>query len=79
MEVLLNRLRGTGDIFTITTTGTMLYAVYLGLLVGCLSTYYYGMLVIVLFLIGECFAWGKCVSWLTDWKKQAVKDYDNDK
>lgn len=32
-----------------------------------------------LYIFGECFAWDKCVSWLTDWKKQAVKDYDNDK
>lgn len=40
-------------------TGTRIYAIYIGLLFGFLSTYYYGLLAVILFLIGESFAWGK--------------------
>ena len=31
-----------------------------------------------LYIAGESFAWGKWVGWLTDYDRQAVKDYDND-
>ena len=64
MEILLNRWRGTGAIFSISIfnlTGTMIYALYIGLLFGLLSTWYIGLLSIALFLLGESFGWGKWV------------------
>ena len=60
MEILLNRWRGTGVIFW-KIKGVQIYALYLGLLIGFLSTYYYGLLTSLLFIIGESFAWGKWV------------------
>ena len=60
MEILLNRWRGTGVIFW-KINGVQIYALYLGLFIGFLSTYYYGLLTSLLFLIGESFAWGKWV------------------
>lgn len=64
LQIILNRWRGTGDMFTITITGTMIYTLYLGLLVGTLSTYYYGILVAILFLAGESYSFGKWVGYL---------------
>ena len=64
LPILLNRYRGTGDMFTIRITGTMLYTLYLGLLVGFLSTYYYGILVAGLFVAGESYSFGKWVGYL---------------
>ena len=64
MEILLNRWRGTGVIFSISIfniTGTMIYALYLGLLFGLLTTWYIGALTSIGFLIGESFGWGKWV------------------
>lgn len=61
LPILLNRYRGTGDMFTIRITGTMLYTLYLGLLVGFLSTYYYGLAVAILFIAGESYSFGKWV------------------
>lgn len=69
MEIILNRLRGT-DI-----KGVYLYALYLGLLIGCLSAYYYGLLASLLFLIGESFAWGKWVGYLVS--ENGEKEYSN--
>ena len=63
MEILLNRWRGTGVIFW-KIKGVQIYALYLGLFIGFLSTYYYGLLTSLLFLIGESFAWGKWVGYL---------------
>ena len=63
MEILLNRWRGTGAIFW-KIKGVQIYALYLGLLFSFLSTYYYGLLTSLLFLIGESFAWGKWVGYL---------------
>lgn len=60
METFLNRWRGTGIIFS-PITGTMIYALYIGLLFGLLSTWYIGLLSIALFLLGESFGWGKWV------------------
>lgn len=74
MEILLNRWRGTGVIFY-KITGVQIYALYLGLLVGFLSTYYYGLSTIVLFLIGESFAWGKWVGFLVS--EDGEKEYSN--
>lgn len=64
LPILLNRYRGTGDMFTIRITGTMIYTLYLGLLVGFLSTYYYGILVAILFVAGESYSFGKWVGYL---------------
>lgn len=75
MEILLNRWRGTGIIFY-KITGVQIYALYLGLLIGFLSTFYYGLLTIVLFLIGESFAWGKWVGFLVS--DNGEKEYSND-
>lgn len=65
MEILLNRWRGTGKIFSISIfniTGTMIYALYLGLLFGLLTTtWYIGLLTSIGFLLGESFGWGKWV------------------
>lgn len=64
MEILLNRWRGTGTIFSISIfniTGTMIYALYLGLLFGLLTTWYIGLLTSIGFLLGESFGWGKWV------------------
>ena len=64
MEILLNRWRGTGKIFSISIfniTGTMIYALYLGLLFGLLTKWYIGLLTSIGFLLGESFGWGKWV------------------
>ena len=57
METILNRWRGTGIIFS-HITGTMIYALYIGLLFGLLSTWYVGLLSLGLFLLGESFGVG---------------------
>ena len=74
MEILLNRWRGTGVIFY-KVTGVQLYASYIGLLIGLLSTYYYGLLAMILFVIGESFAWGKWVGYLVS--DNGEKEYSN--
>lgn len=76
MEILLNRWRGTGNIYKF-ITGTMIYALYLGLLVGILSNWYYGLVAIPLFLIGESFAFGKWVGYLVDYEDKHTPEYDN--
>jgi len=74
MEILLNRWRGTGLIFY-KINGNLIYALYLGLLIGFLSIYYYGLLAICLYLIGESFGWGKWVGYLC-FNNQS-KNYDD--
>lgn len=64
MESILNRWRGTGVIFSISKlniTGTMIYALYICLLFGLLTTWYIGLLSLGLFLLGESMGWGKWV------------------
>lgn len=65
MEILLNRWRGTGDIFNIwklRITGTMIYALYIGLLFGVLTqNIFIAVLTLIGFLAGESFGWGKWV------------------
>lgn len=64
MEILLNRWRGTGKIFSISIfniTGTIIYALYLGLLFGLITEWYIGLLTSIGFLLGESFGWGKWV------------------
>ena len=64
----LNRWRGTGDIFYISKfaiTGTMIYALYMFILVSILSNPIYGFIATLLFLVGESLAFGKWVGYLT--------------
>lgn len=65
LEIILNRLRGTGDIFSISklnVTGTILYALFYFVLFSVLTTNVYcGILGLIGFLIGESFGWGKWV------------------
>lgn len=82
MEAVLNRWRGTGDIFYISKfaiTGTMIYALYLGLLFGLLTTWYIGLLSLGLFLLGESFGWGKWVGALCypETKTDLQKEYED--
>ena len=68
MEILLNRWRGTGDIFSISNfniTGTMIYSTYMFVLVSFLSNPIYGFIATTLFLGGESLAFGKWVGYLT--------------
>lgn len=60
MESILNRWRGTGNIFSI-FSGSSIYAIYLCLLFGYITEWYIGLFVAIGFLIGESFAWGKWV------------------
>lgn len=72
IESILNRLRGTGIIFNISkfqVTGAQLYAIYLGIIVTIFSSpglWYLGLIVPVVFLIGEGMTWGKWVGYLTE-------------
>lgn len=82
MEILLNRWRGTGTIFSISIfniTGTMIYALYIGLLFGSLTTWYIGLLSLGLFLLGESFGWGKWVGALCypETKTDLQKEYED--
>lgn len=82
MEIILNRWRGTGNIFSISIfniTGTIIYALYLGLLFGLLTTWYIGLLTSIGFLIGESFGWGKWVGSLCypETKTDLQKEYED--
>ena len=69
--IILNRLRGTGDIIKIgklVITGTILYALYLGLVIGFITEWYFGLGTIALFIAGESYGWGKWVGSLTRWE-----------
>ena len=68
IEIILNRWRGTGDIFYISKfaiTGTMIYSFYMFVLVSILSNLIYGFIATALFLAGESLAFGKWVGYLT--------------
>lgn len=68
IEILLNRWRGTGDIFYISKfaiTGTMIYSFYMFVLFSILSNPIYGFIATALFLAGESLAFGKWVGYLT--------------
>lgn len=60
MEIILNRWRGTGVIF-LNIKGVQIYALYLFILISLLSNFINGLVIAVLFLIGESFSWGKWV------------------
>ena len=64
MEPLLNRWRGTGIIFK-NITGTQIYAFYYFMLFSYLTKWYLGIMVAILFMLGEGFSWGKWVGYLT--------------
>ena len=62
MEILLNRWRGTGDIFYISKfaiTGTMIYAIYLALLFGLVTqNVTVGVVTLIGFFAGVSFGFG---------------------
>ena len=69
IESVLNRFRGTGEIFKISSvsvSGNILYAVYIALVIGLLSTWYYGIVAGGLYMLGESMGWGKWVGSLVD-------------
>ena len=65
MEWLLNRWRGTGVIFA-SVTGTQIYAVYIALMIGMVSVWYWGLLAGAVFMVGEGMTWGKWVGYLSE-------------
>ena len=89
LPALLNRWRGTGAIITIgkfRLIGNIIYALYIAGIVGCayaltfggwISTVY-GLLGGILYILGESFAWGKWVGWLTNYDGVGKPDYNND-
>ena len=82
MEIILNRWRGTGTIFSISIfniTGAIIYALYLGLLFGSITEWYIGILVLIGFLLGESFGWGKWVGALCypETKTDLQKEYED--
>ena len=82
MEIFLNRWRGTGTIFSISTfniTGTMIYAFYMFVLVSILSNHIYGFITTLLFLVGESLAFGKWVGYLTYPENYNKEQFENNK
>ena len=77
---VLNRLRGTGDLVKVgklKITGVMVYAIYLLVLIGLVTEWYYGLAFTVMFLIGESYAWGKWVGYLVDYEDEHTPEYDS--
>jgi len=79
---LLNRLRGTGVIFSISklqVTGTMIYSLYIGIVFGLISCWYIGLLSVGLFLLAESMGWGKWVGALCypETKTNLEKEYQD--
>ena len=82
IEMLLNRWRGTGDIFNISgfaITGTMIYAFYMFVLVSILSNPIYGFIATLVFLVGESYAWGKWIGHLTYPENYNKGQFENNK
>ena len=108
IEMFLNRLRGTGDIFNISKfaiTGTMLYALYILIVSGILifsynletntlvnyilsllnisgydlavTNIFYAVSAVMLFLLGESYAFGKWVGFLVDYEDEHTPEYDS--
>ena len=78
--ILLNRLRGTGDVLRVgnfRVTGIMLYALYLMVVVTMISEWYYGLAFVVLFVAGESYAWGKWIGYLVDYEDEHSPEYDS--
>ncbi len=89
LPILLNRWRGTGAIVTIgkfRLIGNIIYALYIASIVGCAYALTfggwisvgYGLLGGILYILGESFAWGKWVGWLTNYDGVGKPDYNND-
>lgn len=76
LPILLNRLRGTGNIYK-GITGIMLYALYLMVVVTMISEWYYGLAFVVLFVAGESYAWGKWIGYLVDYEDEHSPEYDS--
>lgn len=76
LEPLLNRLRGTGDVFW-NITGLQLYALYIFVGIAMLSTWYYGFVAAGLFIAGESFSCGKWVGYLVDYEDKHTPEYDS--
>ena len=77
---VLNRLRGTGDLVKVgklKITGVMAYAMYLLVLIGLVTKWYYGLAFTVMFLIGESYACGKWVGYLVDYEDEHTPEYDS--
>ena len=82
MEIILNRWRGTGDIFHVSKfaiTGAMIYALYMFILVSILSNPIYGFIATLLFLVGESLAFGKWVGYLTYPENYNKEQFENNK
>ena len=82
LEMLFNRWRGTGTIFW-KINGNTIYAIYWALLVGFVSgLWYIGLLFGALYILGESFAWGKWVGYVSsDDRNKIILDdffYEND-
>ena len=78
--ILLNRLRGTGDVLRVgnfRVTGIVLYALYLMVVVTIISEWYYGLAFVVLFVAGESYAWGKWIGYLVDYEDEHSPEYDS--
>lgn len=76
---LLNRWRGTGDIFIVhklRITGVVLYTLFFLILFSLLLNVYYGVLLGILFVLGESYAWGTWVSYLC-YPENHPKEYDS--
>lgn len=81
IEIIMNRLRGTGTIKYFTTVqiskykveikfvGNHLYAIYLGLITGIISqSIGIGIVVFIAYLVGESKGWGEWVGALSGYK-----------
>ena len=65
--------------YEVKLTGTMVYAIYIGLLFGLISTWYIGLISVLLFLGAESKGFGKWVGALiTDEKYDLEKEYADD-
>lgn len=77
---VLNRLRGTGDLVKVgklKITGVMVYAMYLLVMIGCVTEWYYGLAFTVMFLLCESYAWGKWIGYLVDYEDEHSPEYDS--
>ena len=77
---ILNRLRGTGDLYNIGSfrvTGIMLYALYRMVVITMLSEWYYGLEFVVMFVAVERYAWGLWIGYLVDYEDEHSPEYDS--
>lgn len=80
MEIFLNRWSGTGRLFNfLPINGKLLYALYIGILFGLISSWYIGLLSIGLFYIARSKGYGKWVGALCEPKTKTdlQKEYDD--